>query len=99
MFAFNHTSTKEIKESYHHYKNLKIMLYLLITITKRFSKLYKANYNKTCQEIKDLERWSTYPFDFNSLTLRLATIKVNVRTTKTSNCFILYLWRSRKPNL
>lgn len=84
-----------------------------MTVTKRLSKLYKANYSVTEQNIqKDIQRWTTIPLDFSS---RIQVVKMNIvprlylfqslpvmilqnKSTIRDKIISRFIWNGRKPS-
>ena len=76
ILSLNYSPSQQIRHAYNLKWNSKTMTYLGVTITKTFSNLFEANYNKIDDNIrKDVERWSTLPLDFSA---RIQTVKMNI---------------------
>ena len=76
ILTFNYTPSLEIKKTYPLKWHAKTIKYLGVTLTKRLSDLYKANYDQIHLQIsRDIERWTTLLLDLNS---RIEVIKINI---------------------
>ena len=76
ILTFNYTPSLEIKKTYQLKWHAKTIKYLGVTLTKRLSDLYKANYDQIHLQIsRDIERWTTLLLDLNS---RIEVIKINI---------------------
>lgn len=76
ILTFNNTPSLEINKTYQLKWHAKTIKYLGVTLTKRLSDLYKANYDQIHLQIgRDIERWTTLLLDLNS---RIEVIKINI---------------------
>lgn len=86
VLIINYHPSKNIQQIYHLNWSSKKIDYFGVTLTSGIDKLYKANYTKVDQDIRnDIERWTVLPLDLSS---RVEIIKMNLLPR------LLYLFQS-----
>lgn len=76
ILTMNYSASDIVRRKYNLDWNLKNMSYLGITLTKQSDKVYKVNFNKVDQGMKnDIQRWEALTLDFSS---RIEIIKMNI---------------------